>query len=484
VRLLIVDHFFGQDIDALRHAAAEHELRVVSPDLLGAVARKMFPASVFSDSLGETYARPEYALARQRYEARASSILQSLYCAYPFDALIIPSDTIVYLRACIPAAHQMGIPVIVLNKETTISPHTLTAEARVIGEFLPFISDRLLVCSENNRRFWLNAGADARRLFVTGQPRFDLYRQPSRWKTLECLGVPVKEGLPTLLFFSYDVGAYSPEGPSAPVWTQLLTETEKVLVDLARAGHFNLLVKPHPQQQRIRETQERLSSLAGPAWGKLVQWLPGGLDTRQLIVNAQTVVGFQTTAMFEAMAAGKRVVYTFWTDATARLGDAVVPFHEMGDALLVARSQRELETHVLSDPGSLLTEARTRSRSLEIEKQLGPVDGHASERCIELIEECVADHATQVEAPALSLRRRLALEAPARCRRALSSAQLDSVSWRLVDWLWPVASPTWMAVRWFLGKRGPALSRHSVIERRRAAEERVVACRADLGRFA
>jgi len=90
VKLLIVDHFFSQDIEALRYIIAGHQLRVVSATLLSNVARKFFPASVFAGLLGEDYARPEYAEARRRYAVEACKILQSLYYTFPFDAVIIP----------------------------------------------------------------------------------------------------------------------------------------------------------------------------------------------------------------------------------------------------------------------------------------------------------------------------------------------------------------------------------------------------------
>ncbi|MCX6983433.1 MAG: hypothetical protein NT118_01600 [Lentisphaerae bacterium] len=480
MKFLIVDHFFSQDIEALQYVAAEHELRIVSATLLRNVARKFFPFSVFASLLGEDYALPEYAQARQRYAVEACKILRSLYYTFPFDAVIIPSDAIFYLRAWVPAAHQMGIPVIVLQKETAYSPYSMIEDARVIGESIPLISDLMLVCSEHNKQFWLNAGVDARKIIVNGQPRFDFYRRPERWKTLDSLGVHVQPHLPTLLFFSYDLGAYAPEGVLAPVWTQLRSETEEVLVDLARQGRFNLLIKPHPQQQGIQEDQERLSAMAGAAWGKTVQLLPGGLDTRQLIVNTQIVVGFQTTAMFEAMAAGKIVIYTFWTEATHRLCNDLLPFHEMGDALLIARSAQELVAHLLSDQGTSMIDAQVFRRWREIEKELGTLDGQASERCWKIMETFIRKYMRQVDVDAVLLRRSLDDQAPIYCRQALPVAWLAVGFWSVVEWLLPAMYPIWLAVRWLLGKRGPASTHRRVVELRCAAEEKAVYCRAVL----
>ncbi len=487
MKFLIVDHYSWQDIEALRFVAEGHEIRVVPAALLSRIAQKHFPTSVFASLLGETYARPEYAEARRRYALAARKVLHDFYYAFPFDAVIVPSDTIIYLRAWAAGAHEMGLPFIVLQKETTISPYTMTEDARVIGQALPFIGDLMLVCSEHHKQFWLNTGAEPHKIIVTGQPRFDFYRQPERWKTLQSLGMRVPADRPTILFFSYDVGAYSPEGVFAPTWTQLRTETEETLIDLARQGHFNVLIKPHPQQQGLRSYKSRLRAMAGRLWGETVQLVPKELDARQLIVNTQVVVGFQTTALFEAMAAGKKVVYTFWTENTPRFVHALIPFHEMGDALGVARSPQELRELVLSDRGFDVADEQAQRRLQEAEKQLGPLDGQAAQRCLKAIEAFVREYAGQVSAEALAFRQSLDAQAPAYCRRALPKAQLAALFWRVAEWMLPLAYPVWLAIRRpLLGRPGSAGTygeyRCRVVEHRRIALETIVDSRAVLAR--
>ena len=82
-------------------------------------------------------------------------------------------------------------------------------------------------------------------------------RQPHRWQTWHDLGISLPQERPTVIFFSYDLGAYSPEGILAPIWTELRTDTEDVLIDLARQGHYNVLIKPHPQQKGLVGDEKR-----------------------------------------------------------------------------------------------------------------------------------------------------------------------------------------------------------------------------------
>jgi hypothetical protein len=488
VKFLIIDHHFWQDIEAFSSVANEHEIKVVSAFLIARIARKHFPASVFTSLLGKDYARPEYAKARLGYTAEARAFLHDLYYTFPFDVVIVPSDTIVYLRALVPCAHEMGIPFIVLQKETAISPYTMSEEARVIGQALPFISDLMLVCSEHHKQFWLNAGTKAETIIVTGQPRFDFYQQPERWKTLESLGVNFPTNRPVILFFSYDVGAYSPEGVLTPTWIQLRTETEETLINLARLEGFNVLIKPHPQQQGLQGMKNRLQSAAGSLWGKAVQLVPGQLDTRQLIINAQTVVGFQTTAIFEAMAAGKKVVYTFWTEATSRFANALLPFHELSSVLCVARSPQEFEGTLLSDEGTLMDEEQCRLRKEEAEKQLGPLDGKAAERCVKIIETYAMEYSRQVGTDILGYRQSLDMLAPAFCRCALPKAQMQAVIWYIARWAFPLVYWVWLGARSLLrGRTAPHGTyehyRLMVAERYRNALKTIERYRAVLSRL-
>lgn len=481
MKFLIVDHHFWQDIEALRCAAKGHEIRVVSANVLSTVARKYFPSSVFDSLLGEDYALPLYADARQRYAVDARKILHQLYLTFPFDAVIVPSDTIFYLRAWVSCAHEMGIPFIVLQKETAISPYTMTEDARVIGQSLPFISDLILVCSEHHKQFWLNIGADVNKIIVTGQPRFDFYRQTDRWRTLESLGLHVPQIRPTILFFSYDTGAYSPEGVLAPTWTQLRNETEEVLIDVAHRGIHNVLIKPHPQQQEIRVYKDRLKSMAGPMWGESVQLIPSEFDTRQLIVNTQVIVGFQTTAMFEAMAAGGKVVYTFWSEAPIRFTNALIPFHEMEDVLCIARSPQELKNLLFADQDFIVSDELVSRRLREAEKQLGPLDGRAAERCMRQIEECIAKYAGRMEVDARALCSKLNALRPAYCKSILWKARLEVVFLRIIECLLPFVYPLWLIVRLFRrSRRGPAGRygeyRRDLVKRRHIAFETMMYC--------
>src|SRR5262249_15163405 len=141
--------------------------------------------------------------------------------------------------------------------------------APIIAKGFPFISDYLMVCSERSKRFWQVAGAAEDKIEVTGQPRFDFYRQPELWKTLKESGIHFADPTRlTILFMSYELYAYlsyADYDASTPGWAELRNGTVEALVEMAIEHGFNLMVKPHPQQlpQDLESLAAQLKCLAG-----------------------------------------------------------------------------------------------------------------------------------------------------------------------------------------------------------------------------
>lgn len=396
MKILIIDHNFGQDIDALIYAASEnYDFKMVSPWYFASRARKYFPDAVFS-GLAE-YHKPVYEVARRKWAQEAKKALQELYYVFPFDVIISPSDTFFYIRNVVKAASESGIPFVVVQKETTISPDTMRHHSREISKFFPFISDYMTVCSDRHKNFWLAAGAPRDKIEVTSQPRFDFYRQPERWTSWKELGIALDATKETILFFSYDLDAYVPVEKHAArtSWKKLREETEDTLGRLAKEQLYNLLVKPHPQQdpQDVEKIKARLQDLSGNAWLKTVHLLEREFDTRQLIVNSDIIVAFQTTALLEALIAGKDVIYTYWADEGRELEDALIPYHKHTDIMKCVRSPKELRDYLLSAPRRKPDVAKKMRKRLTLfEEHLGRLDGKAAQRVLRVIVKVVAQH--------------------------------------------------------------------------------------------
>ena len=456
MNVLILDHHFRQDIEALLLANDRaHVVRTVSPQCFARVAERHFPGDVFDADLS-TYHAPELARVREAYGRVAIRLLFDLYKVFPFDLFVSPSDTFFYLRDAIDGCRDLGVPFVVVQKEAGVSAKALTKHAGEMRRWFPFKGDWMTTGSQKSRDFWVASGANRERVSVVGQPRFDYYRRSERWPAR-----PDGEK-PTLLFLSYDLDAYDEErglGGAHRPWQRIHLETEDVLKEIAAGGRTRVLVKPHPQQsaEALAAIARRLEHVPG------LKLLHGGADTRDLVVTSDVIVGFQTTALAEAMAAGKRVIYTFWTEAVEQAKHLLLPFHELAACIDVATSPEDLRRRLASPPDGGPTEAQMRERMAFVEEYLGPIDGHASERVWRVLEERVAA-TPPLTGAAMALRRRLRAETGGFARREARRAARRAL----------VRSAAVRTARLLAGLTAQVTQR--LAERRDAERERVVEC--------
>lgn len=401
VRFLVLDHHFAQDIDALRRAAGDGlELDLIPYDLLRSEALRVLPEGVASGL--EAFTRPEIEGARRRYAAVLREILEDRFSRSPFDAVVMPSDTFFYVRSALAPAHALGVPLLVAQKETTISEYTMGEHAEEVRRFAPPLADRMTVCSERHKRFWVRAGCAAERIVVTGQPRFDFYEDPS---SLAADRLPGDGGY-SVLFLSYALDAYDPgEGGGARGWDTLHLQTETGLYELARRG-WRVIIKPHPQQPLDVQRQWRRN--AGELWGRRVFMVEPQADVRPLILAADVTVGFQSTALLEAMLAGRPVVYTGWDRAAKALDGQLIPFDRWEPEISVVRSAEDLPAAIVAARGAAYSANLLHSRREIAEGYLGPLDGMAAERTVAVLREEAAAWAGRRRAPERELREHLA----------------------------------------------------------------------------
>lgn len=413
MRLLVLDHFFAHDIAALRDALAPgDELRTIRYDALRDEALRILPREVTSGL--EPYMRPELEPQRRAWAGRLRTIVEDEFAAFAFDAFVLPSDLFFYVRDLPAVCHRVGATCFVVQKETTIAPTTMEEHTQAVRRWAPPIADAMTVCSERQREFWRRSGGDEARIVVTGQPRFDLYRSASAAEA-------PADGVPTVLFFSYHLDAYHPSGNAGvegtPVWQELHEATERGLWELARRG-WRVVVKPHPQQP-FEDALERMRGALGAGVAERVRFAGGGEDARRLILDADVVVGFQTTGLIESLAARRPVVYTGWDPEAQRLESDLIPFHRWDDVLTVVEDAAAFPDAVAAARTATYDAERGSRADAIVTEYLGPIDGRASERALTVVREH-AERAAAERSPEVR-RRRAALRtrrAPRQLRRA------------------------------------------------------------------
>jgi hypothetical protein len=418
IRIVALDHFAKQDWDALVAASGDRfRWRVFPYWRLRNGANRIFPVEV-QEGL-EPYERAELAPQRTEFKSWLRDELARIFVEWPFDVVALPSDSFYYVRPLPELAHELGAPVVVVQKETTITEETLRSHAPSVQAHAPFISDRMTVCSERHKRFWVVSGADPARIDVTGQPRFDLY-------TFDPKTAPAQRESRTLLFLSYERTAYLHGATDrAKGWRELHDQTEAVLLDAARAG-WRVLVKLHPQQDWDEERRQLDTR---------IEIAPRDADTRRLILAADAIVGFQTTALYEAMVAGKPIAYTAWTSLYERVSSQLIPFESRPDLLEVVRSPEELAAW-LRDPPLPSSDAAARRREF-VEEMLGPFDGRACERTLAVLEATATEW--REARPQSERRRELERRVVPAAVRATPASLVLAAAWSTVEVLARVA---------------------------------------------
>ena len=386
MRLLAFNHFYDQDLSALAAGLGDDDtLDIIPYQRLHRMARRHFPAEVFTGV--ETAVEERFRAAWDGYEPRAHGFADWLAAAYEPSVFVVPSDAFFYLRPIISRFAALGVPTVVVQKETSISPAGMESHSVAVGASVPFMSESMTVCSERQKDFWVRSGADPARIHVTGQPRFDVYARAR--ESERCAGPP------RVLYLSYDDVAYLPQDYGKAfdgTWRDLRRETEEALAAVAGSGVM-VTAKLHPQQA------------AEANWlGPDVTSATRDADTRLLVAEADVVVAFQTTGVFEAAVAGRPVLYPAWGDVFERALPTLLPFHQHPELATHVRSAIELRT-ALTRLGELPRPGAT-ARTLA-EEHLGPVDGHATERALAVVRRCAAERQGLLAVPPPSVARQL-----------------------------------------------------------------------------
>jgi hypothetical protein len=384
LRIVVLDHFFDQDIAALREAAGgSTHWRVVPYFRLRNLANRIFPPRV-QDGLA-SYASPELIDLRARYAERLRREVARLYREWPFDVFVLPSDTFYYVRDLPSICHPLGVPVFVVQKETTITDETFERHAPDLGAYAEFVSDYMTVCSERHKRFWLRTGANSELIEVTGQPRFDLYARRGRRPLWSHVGIVERPR--TVLFLSYQIDAYLHGQPAEVDWATLRGQTEAALYAAVNQG-WRVVIKLHPQQPYDEESR-RLRTIA-PDFGRNVVLARPDADTRLLLLLADAVVGFQSTALLEALVLPKPAAYAGWGELHDEVAARLIPFWTLDGPMKVASSGEDLSSWISSSPPPPDAEAMAR-RSALAESYLGQFDGFASARTLAAVTRLAED---------------------------------------------------------------------------------------------
>ena len=157
--------------------------------------------------------------------------------------------------------------------------------------------------------------------------------------------------------------------------------------ELARRG-WRVLVKPHPQQP-WQAARRRIRRQVGDLLGRSVFLVDPLADARELIAGSDVIVGFQSTALIEAMLARKPCRL----HGLGRGGEAPVvtadPVRRVAGADPRCRTPRRAGRARRGGAGGAYDEAQAAEADEIVERYLGGIEGDAAERTVAVLREAV-----------------------------------------------------------------------------------------------
>lgn len=272
---------------------------------------------------------------------------------------IVPTDAVVSAnfgyfaqREFGAALKELGTPFVVLHKENVKSPDRVKYWDPIYRTRGAFEGNKILVYNDTERSLQIRTGvAEPDQIVVTGMPRLDRIHE---WRENHA-DAKKAPSPPTVLLFSFwrkekltateritadriRVDDADDEW-SGLSWNTLCEQTHHAVVEVARRRpDARVIIKTKAFSRRVEDILGILKD-GGADLPANVKVVSGG-DPFPLIKDSSVVVGFNTTALLEALAAGKPVIVPNFAEATdERMRPLVI---DIGSAAARPQSQQEL----------------------------------------------------------------------------------------------------------------------------------------------
>lgn len=340
---------------------------------------------------------------KERYRRFLTRMWTRLERYIRFDAVVTGNFGYYAERELATVLEERGVPFVAMHKENLKSPGRLEFSRTIYRDRRgPFTGRKILVYNEAERELQISAKvAERERILVCGMPRLDRIHH---WRASQAGRAAPIDRRPRVLLFSFTAKAVLPRIGRRPAggfenneerlddqtetlsWENLARDTHRAVRRLAEANpDIDVVIK---SKVRKREHRAMLDLLGEPsALPRNLQLVVGG-DPMDLITSADVVCGFNTTAVVEAIAAGKPVITPRFAEAAdERMSPYIVDY---GDAVSYARSPEELMEFLRGEalagrpPQVELDAARLRA----LERWTGNADGRSGERvCTQVLAE-------------------------------------------------------------------------------------------------
>jgi hypothetical protein len=354
------------------------------------LAERMLPS--FLDNNVYASDDPESLAAKRKLRDVWREVLRNLPRSRRPAAIITSGFGYFVEREFAGACEEEGFPFVAIHKESFKAPGRLRFFSTTYPLRGAFTGRRILVYNEYERDLLVATGiAPKSTITITGMPRLDRIHL---WRRAQ--GAAFGETRrPTVVAFAFAPGVALPRMPrkertnvaggmdvlepefAGLTWGSLFTQYHEALVQMARDNpDMRVLLKTKARERDGRAALDFVQSLNPPLNFEVVV----GGDPLPLLTACDAAVGFNTTALCEAIAIGIPVVVPNFAEAvTGPTADFVT---DLRQAVFYANTAQELA----SIPAKLARDRTARWPALDpereavLDKWVGNADGAAGKR--------------------------------------------------------------------------------------------------------
>ena len=403
IRILILSKESFKE-DALASFGEVKCFEIYSLDVVRNKAFKAMASTFLPGQVGDNnYLSDELSIVqgKEGYRSFLRQFWLKLKKYIKIDAVLTANFAYYAERELAATLEELGVPFIVLHKENLKSPGR---EAFFRGLYEkrrgPFFGRRILVYNEIERRIQIEAGiVEPNRITVTGMPRLDRIHH---WRMKRCRQAKKSsEEERQVLFFSFGPktglpmiprktwsgfsGGYErlPAEMEALSWKVLVKESHRAIVRFARENpELRVIIKAKGRRMESEVLNDMFDEI--PDLPTNLKIMVGG-DPVELIARSSAVCGFNTTALIEAIAAGKAVIVPWFAEAK---DDKMQPYIvDLGEAVEYSDTPDNLVTRLryYVDHPKPVTAELSPDVSFILEKWVGNPDGLAGQRVREAL---------------------------------------------------------------------------------------------------
>ena len=275
-------------------------------------------------------------------------ILNVIIELYNPDAFISSSIADARWRETIKAARKLGKKWIITEREGVLAPIVFRKNITLVQKAFEPEVDLILTSNDVHKKYWEKILKNNIPVKITGELKTDIWSNRNMWIKKENIHKSLKRNKLLILYFAFGKKNYIDERfypYEKRDWSYLQKEHYSVLREISidyrdivqiaiKSGH-----KDDLKGYFIKKKKDDL--------------LENTFIFRQnnqalnLIINADIIIGFQTTALIESMFTKKPIIFAAWGDLYNDVADDLIPFHR-SDALTWVKSKEEMINKIIT----------------------------------------------------------------------------------------------------------------------------------------